>query len=137
MRNRLNAWRYYKGPTDAHRNRALRRYYDIVSTEDGREELSQKRREYRRNNPHIVKAQKHKRRALKTNSIEHFTATEWLELCEKYANQCLCCGRDDLNLTADHVVPLSRGGSNGIDNIQPLCSHCNSSKWAKTVDYRY
>lgn len=28
----------------------------------------------------------------------------------------------------DHVVPLSRGGSNSITNILPCCSPCNSDK---------
>jgi hypothetical protein len=34
-------------------------------------------------------------------------------------------------VTADHIVPLSRGGTNYIDNIQPLCFRCNSKKGAK------
>ena len=28
----------------------------------------------------------------------------------------------------DHVVPLSRGGGNGVDNICLACPSCNSSK---------
>jgi 5-methylcytosine-specific restriction endonuclease McrA len=48
----------------------------------------------------------------------------------------LCCGRPDVKLTQDHVVPLARGGSNLIDNIQPLCASCNSSKGTQTIDYR-
>jgi 5-methylcytosine-specific restriction endonuclease McrA len=39
-------------------------------------------------------------------------------------------------LTEDHVVPLSLGGSNDIDNIQPLCKSCNSSKRGRHIDYR-
>ena len=32
------------------------------------------------------------------------------------------------NLTVDHVVPQSRGGSDHLDNLQLLCGACNSTK---------
>lgn len=48
----------------------------------------------------------------------------------------LKCGIFLSALTPDHVVPLSRGGTNYIDNIQPLCGPCNSQKHAKTIDFR-
>lgn len=34
----------------------------------------------------------------------------------------------DNQLTADHVIPLSMGGSRGADNLQVLCRDCNSTK---------
>jgi 5-methylcytosine-specific restriction endonuclease McrA len=34
------------------------------------------------------------------------------------------------------VVPVSAGGANTIDNIQPLCGPCNSAKHTQTIDYR-
>lgn len=33
----------------------------------------------------------------------------------------------------DHVVPLSKGGSDTIDNIRPAHGYCNQRKWA-TLD---
>ena len=64
------------------------------------------------------------------------TDKEWLALLEKYGYKCLCCGRNDVKLTLDHVVPLDKGGPNTIDNAQPLCGSCNSSKGTKIIDYR-
>jgi len=65
----------------------------------------------------------------------HFTEDEWIRLCEEHGNKCLCCQRKDVKLTADHVIPLNPG-QDTIDNIQPLCQSCNSSKGRKTIDYR-
>ena len=74
------------------------------------------------------------RRACKLKAEGSFTAEEFQALCEKAGNRCLCCGSSGA-LTADHIVPLSRGGSNNIENIQPLCQSCNSKKSTKTVNY--
>lgn len=65
----------------------------------------------------------------------HFTEKEWNELLDRLGHKCLCCGKTDIILTRDHVIPL-KPGTDTIDNIQPLCARCNSSKGRKTIDYR-
>lgn len=51
------------------------------------------------------------------------------------AMPCACCGATETHM--DHVVPVSRGGSHGIGNLQPLCKSCNSSKGSKfLVEWR-
>lgn len=75
------------------------------------------------------------RRARKLGADGNYTATEFDALCQQYEYRCLCCG-EAKPLTADHVIPLSCGGSNDIANIQPLCRSCNSRKNAKSTDYR-
>lgn len=63
------------------------------------------------------------------------TQKEWLELCDRHGNTCLCCGKET-ELTRDHVLPISLGGTNDIGNIQPLCLTCNLKKNNKHIDYR-
>jgi len=75
------------------------------------------------------------RRALSAGAAGSFSLDAFASLCAYYDNRCLCCGLAK-KLTADHVVPLSKGGTNYIENIQPLCSSCNSRKHTQTVDYR-
>lgn len=31
-------------------------------------------------------------------------------------------------MTLDHILPKSKGGSNGQENLQPLCRPCNAAK---------
>lgn len=66
------------------------------------------------------------------------TSQEWIDLKDYYQFTCLCCKRTEphIKLELDHVVPLSKGGRNLIENAQPLCRSCNSSKNDKTIDYR-
>jgi 5-methylcytosine-specific restriction endonuclease McrA len=79
----------------------------------------------------------HRRRARLLAAEGSFTTQEWLELLARHPT-CPGCGRrwEDIPLprhmqsvvTRDHVIAVSKGGSNGIENIQPLCYSCNSRK---------
>ena len=53
----------------------------------------------------------------------HFTASERLALLETCGGACMACGEKDP--TVDHIIPLSLGGTNVIENVQPLCSAFN------------
>jgi 5-methylcytosine-specific restriction endonuclease McrA len=60
------------------------------------------------------------------------THEEWTDLVEKCGHRCVRCG-EAKPLTKDHIVPLIKGGSDYIENIQPLCQPCNSSKGGRIV----
>jgi 5-methylcytosine-specific restriction endonuclease McrA len=42
----------------------------------------------------------------------------------------IACGATT-NLTLDHVIPRSKGGSNRLENLQLLCQPCNLAKGDK------
>jgi len=41
--------------------------------------------------------------------------------------------KDNVLFTKDHIIPKSAGGSNSLENLQPLCINCNARK-ANSVD---
>lgn len=76
---------------------------------------------------------KHRRRARITASSR--LPRGWKSRLLELYPQCLVCGTED-NLTVDHIVPLSRGGTHTFDNLQTLCAHHNCVKGTKSLDYR-
>ena len=96
-----------------------------------------KKAEYDRRyyNPEKRSIRNRQRYAWEKGAEGNYTAEDFKMLCKEFHYRCACCGRK-VKLEADHIVPLSKGGSNNIDNIQPLCKSCNSSKKDRTIDYR-
>lgn len=74
-----------------------------------------------------VAQQKYKARKLGASGAH--TREDILRQCDSQRGLCWWCGKpvgDDWH--ADHLIPLSRGGSNGAENIVIACRHCNQSK---------
>jgi 5-methylcytosine-specific restriction endonuclease McrA len=63
----------------------------------------------------------------KRSALGKHTFEEWLSILEIYGKKCAKCYSTE-KITQDHKIPLSKGGTNNIDNIQPLCWSCNSRK---------
>lgn len=49
---------------------------------------------------------------------------------ERDGYHCKSCGKGDraAKLNIDHIIPIARGGTNDISNLQTLCGSCNSQK---------
>lgn len=127
--------RYYQ----AHREEA--REAERRWREANRAKRVEASRRYNKANPVKVNAIKNRRRARIAGGSGSYTEAEWQALCEFYDNRCLSCGlkvedTPEGKLSPDHVIPIAKGGSNDISNIQPLCLSCNLKKHTTIIDYR-
>lgn len=50
------------------------------------------------------------------------------EVLRRFKNRCVGCGASECDLILDHVIPICWGGTNDLENFQPLCQSCNSKK---------
>lgn len=89
---------------------------------------------WKKAHPEAGREANQRRRARKMGAEGSHTPTEWQAICMKQGMKCADCRRPR-KLTKDHVVPLSRGGTDFAYNIQGLCLSCNSKKRDKVVGY--
>ena len=56
-----------------------------------------------------------------------FTVNQSRQVWDRDGWSCVTCG-SHVALTVDHIVPVARGGSDDLDNLQTMCQPCNSRK---------
>jgi 5-methylcytosine-specific restriction endonuclease McrA len=81
---------------------------------------------------------RHKRRAILANVEGTYTDAEWEAIKARHDYTCPMCGYREpfVKLTVDHIIPISKGGTNWASNLQPLCGWCNSVKKDRLIDVR-
>ncbi len=91
---------------------------------------------YHRAHPEVLRAKSNAYRARLRRAVGQFTSAEWLALVERYGGRCAYRG-EAAPLEVDHRIPLSRGGTNSIDNVLPACRRCNGEKGQLTeIEFR-
>lgn len=86
-------------------------------------------RRWKAKNPERMAHLKARRYARERGASGSHTLEEWEALKAGCSGKCVAC-KEIKPLTKDHITPISKGGTDYISNIQPLCRNCNSRKWA-------
>ncbi len=125
----------------ANRERLLAYHKDYIKKNP--QVSRRKQKKYWAKHPEKAQAFNRKRRA-RANNVEHIPYTKE-EVLKKYGTDCHICGAPiDLKaprkagkkgwehgLHLDHLIPISKGGPDTIDNVRPAHGVCNLSKGAK------
>jgi 5-methylcytosine-specific restriction endonuclease McrA len=104
---------------------AYKRYWN--GTPNGKKSHLETNKRWRKKYPEKKRHQWMMDYARKKKIEGTFSLSQWEDLKKKFDNRCAICGEYKL-LTIDHIIPVTKNGTNYIWNIQPLCRECNSRK---------
>ena len=128
-REAMRRWRQRNPELRRERNRQYKRAAQLRNPA----KMNAQKAAYHAAHPEYKRAKDHAYRARAQAALGSFTAHEWRELQERWGGVCAYDGKSG-PLEADHRVPLSRGGTNFIDNILPACRRCNGRKHEMTEE---
>jgi 5-methylcytosine-specific restriction endonuclease McrA len=118
-RNKVNAAieRYHKGHPEQKRYWQHKAYRKFYVSDKGKE---------------IWRRLNDKRRALQKGAEGHFSPQDIRNQYDKQSGKCFWCSKMVGNVFhVDHIIPLSRWGTNWPSNIVISCPFCNDSKGNK------
>jgi hypothetical protein len=55
-------------------------------------------------------------------------------LLDKWGRKCAYCGKKDVPLQVEHIIPKSRGGTDRVSNLTLACKKCNVKKGNQTAE---
>lgn len=95
---------------------------------------AERKRKYYAANPDRAKARARRRRARKADAVGSHTAADIRAQYKRQKGKCYYCGvKVGDKYHVDHIVPLSRGGSDSPENLVVACPFCNVSKKDKLL----
>ena len=117
-------------------NKAQANEYARKYQAENADKILEVRRKHRSENPDQYAAYGRARRARERGADGSHTAEDVRKILENQKNLCAACTKKLImsgsgKYQVDHVVPLSKGGSDWPHNLQILCPSCNHRKHAK------
>lgn len=138
--NRRRCQDYYRRTYVPHpkrlKTRAQRKEAQLIASREWKrrnwDDVREKQRAWDKAHPEQRRAYQSKRRSLMLASESSYTGADVRRQYAAQKGACYWCGATvGDKFDVDHVIPLSRGGSNGPDNIVVACPSCNRSRHNK------
>ena len=118
--------RYREKHREKRRADSLARYYKQM--EENPEKVRERRREWKRTEKGRAyqRVANYRRRSLPmSNEVRDW----WLSQRNAVCAYCWAAMATEI----DHIIPISKGGTNDLDNLVPACRSCNASKNDRTL----
>lgn len=123
-RNRKRQWALDHADSERKRKRQYQK--------DNPEKERVRKRAFYQSNGHLWRKYARERRLRRVHSEGHHTQDEVTQLYNSQNGKCFHCGASISSyFEEDHWIPISKGGSDWIENIRLLCKWCNRSKGNK------
>jgi 5-methylcytosine-specific restriction endonuclease McrA len=118
---------------ESNRKRSKKWNDNALSDPKYRAAINERNKQWFKNNPDKARLMCSKRRAHRNRTTQSFTLEEWMTKVKATQGICPRCKKyvGEHKITIDHIVPLSRapdGFVYTIDDVQPMCKSCNTSK---------
>jgi 5-methylcytosine-specific restriction endonuclease McrA len=125
--------RKWKGATPEKVHESYRNYYEA-----NKEKEIERSLKWQKEHPERGRLSQHRRRT-RLKGKGDYTIDELKAQFEQQEGFCFYCGEllyasFNKDIHVDHMIPLSRGGSNTIENIVISCATCNLRKGTKTSE---
>ena len=134
----------YKKYYEANKEK-IKEYLREYNKENNEKLTAQKREYYQKNKDAHQAAMRRREIAKRGTRVEKYTTQDVLD---KWGTSCHICN-EEIDLTAprsprfkgwqrglhlDHVVPVSKGGTDTLDNVKPSHALCNLNKFTSNID---
>lgn len=127
-----------KSAKNREENRELIRQRDREYKRKNRKALRERQKEYYKKNKERYRRIGRNYRARKQNAVGSHDESDIRRIAKYQRGKCIYCHKKLNVWHVDHIIPLSKGGSNYPDNLQITCRECNSRKHnSMPVDYAH
>ena len=117
---------------EEYRKAYFKRWYSV---EENRQRMLERSKRWREEHPEKNAAKQRNRLARIKAAEGSHTAEEVLAIGEGQGWLCFyCLTPTEEDYHVDHMTPISRGGSNSMENLAIACPSCNISKSTKTAE---
>ena len=136
--NREKVRKYKKEYRSRDKTKNMMKEYLKEYQKNNKDKLNEYFKEYQKNNKDKMIFYSSQRRALRAGNGGNYTPEQRKEMLEYFDYKCAYTGeciRNNLHI--DHIIPVTKGGSNYIYNLVPSTPSANMSKGNKDVEEWY